>query len=76
MKQCSHFFETLSEDHRYFVDSSEDGNCVLCLINRKGPMTQEEIGEYMGLTKMRISQIQKSAQKRFLSKLNGVKIKN
>ena len=70
--KCCHFNNILTESHRYFIDSPEDDNCVLCLINRKGPMTQEEVGEYMGLSKMRISQLQKSAQKRFLLKLIAV----
>ncbi len=51
--------ELVPED-RYYVNSPEDNNCCCCLVNRKGPMTQEEIGKFMGLSKMRISQIQKS----------------
>jgi DNA-directed RNA polymerase specialized sigma subunit len=30
-------------------------------VNDKGRMTQDEVGHYLGLTKMRISQIEKQA---------------
>jgi DNA-directed RNA polymerase sigma subunit (sigma70/sigma32) len=61
---CRHYDHYLTEEERYFVNSPEDNNCVLCLIDRKGPMSQEEVGRYLGLTKMRISQIQKIAEKK------------
>lgn len=54
----------LSEDHRYFVESEEHNNCVFCLIDDKGPMTQEDISQYFNLTKMRICQIEKEAIKK------------
>lgn len=69
MKQCSHFSETLSEDHRYFVNSSNHSNCVFCLIDDKGKMTQEEVGRYFDLTKMRISQLEKQALDKFKKKM-------
>jgi transcriptional regulator len=57
---CKHYL-TLSEDHRHYVPSEEHGNCVLCLAEDKGPMTQAEIASYMGLSKMRICQIEHQA---------------
>lgn len=66
---CSHFSETLSEDHRYFINSPEHSNCVFCLIDDKGKMTQEEVGKYFGLTKMRISQVEKQALCKFTKRI-------
>lgn len=61
---CKHFIQILEESCRYYIDSPQDNNCVLCLIKRLGPMTQEQIGEYMNLTRMRILQIEKQAIKK------------
>lgn len=61
---CKHYKFTLTEEDRHYVDSLKDNNCVLCLVNRKGPMSQEEIGKYLGLCKMRVSQIQQIAEKK------------
>ena len=58
---CSHYACTLTQTDRHFISSQDHNNCVLCLVNDKGNMTQEEIGTYLGLTKMRISQIEKQA---------------
>ena len=69
MKQCSHFNERLSEDHRYFINSPNHDNCVFCLIDDRGRMTQEEVGKYFGLTKMRISQLEKQALLKFKKKM-------
>lgn len=57
---CKHYF-LLKEGHRHYIDSKEHGNCVLCLAEDKGPMTQAEIAGYMGLSKMRICQIEHQA---------------
>ena len=61
---CIHYLEILTEEHRHYVPSKEHNNCILCLVNEKGAMTQDEVGKYMGLTKMRISQIEKLAVKK------------
>jgi arginine repressor len=57
---CKHFAIILVEEDRHYVNSSEHNNCVLCLVEDKGPMTQEEIAKYFGLSKMRICQIKLS----------------
>lgn len=44
---CKHFKERLEEDDRYFIDSEEDLDCVLCLIDRKGSMTQQEVARLL-----------------------------
>lgn len=57
---CKHYLQ-LQEDHRHFVDAKDYGNCVLCLSEAKGPMTQAEIAGYIGLSKMRVCQIEHKA---------------
>lgn len=54
----------MTEEDRYHIESEEHNNCVLCLIDDKGSMTQEEISQYFKLTKMRICQIEKEAIKK------------
>lgn len=55
----------MTEEDRYHIESEEHNNCVLCLIDDKGSMTQEEISQYFKLTKMRICQVEKEALKKF-----------
>ncbi len=54
---------------RYFIRASDHNNCVICLVNKKGPMTQEEIGSYLGITKERASQLERLALEKFKKKL-------
>lgn len=64
--KCKHFGYELKEEERYYINSKEHNNCVLCLVEDRGPMTQEEVAQYFGLSKMRICQIEKRA----IEKLN------
>ena len=43
---------------RQWFDDPESQNCVI-LAAKKGPQKQEKIGEYFGLTRMRVCQIEK-----------------
>ena len=63
---CKHYIEELKEEDRHFINASDYNNCVLCLAEDKNGMTQAEIAQYLGLSKMRICQIEYQA----LSKLN------
>ena len=58
---CKHYDFVLLDKDRDFISSKEHNNCVICLVEDKGPMTQEQVGKYLGLTKMRISQIERQA---------------
>jgi DNA-directed RNA polymerase sigma subunit (sigma70/sigma32) len=62
---CKHYKHILRKEDRHFVDSAQHNNCVICLVDDKGKMTQEEVGNYLGLTKMRISQIERQALEKF-----------
>jgi DNA-directed RNA polymerase sigma subunit (sigma70/sigma32) len=58
---CRHYESILNENNRYYINSKEHNNCVLCLINDKGAMTQETVAFYFGVTKMRICQVESEA---------------
>jgi hypothetical protein len=62
---CAHYAFKLEEQDRHYVKSDTDNNCVLCLANRVGPMSYDKIAEYLGYSKMRISQIEKLALAKF-----------
>lgn len=66
---CIHRKNDLKKDERIEIDSPEDNNCVLCLVNRKGPMTHDEISQYFDLSKMRIGQIEQRALKKFKNRM-------
>jgi len=58
---CIHYEFILKKQDRYYIHSTSHNNCVLCLINERGAMTQDEVAKYFGVTKMRISQLEKRA---------------
>ena len=58
---CKHYNRKLEEKDRHYIENESCNNCILCLVEKKGPMTQGEIAEYFGVSKMRINQIEKKA---------------
>lgn len=58
---CKHYDYVLTEEHRHHVVSEEHDNCLLCLVEDKAPMTQEAVAQYLGVSKVFISQIEKTA---------------
>ncbi len=58
---CKHYIEKLTEEDRHFINASDYNNCVLCLAEVKDGMTQAEIAGYLGLSKMRVCQIEHQA---------------
>jgi transcriptional regulator len=69
---CGHYTIKLQESDRHYIDSPEDNNCVLCLSERKGPMTQSEIASYLGLCKMRICQIERRAMHKLSKRIKPI----
>jgi hypothetical protein len=61
---CKHYDFVMSQEHRHYINSSQHDNCVLCVAETEGPMTQEQVGSYFGVTKERISQIESAALKK------------
>lgn len=68
-KACEHSDKVLDSPERYYIKSQEHNNCLFCLIDDKGPMTQEEVSHYLGVSKMRISQIQRQAETKLKKRL-------
>ena len=66
---CSHYEKILIEEDRHHINAPEYNNCVLCLAGERGPLTQEEIAGYFGLSKMRICQLEKFALIKFNKKM-------
>lgn len=62
---CRHYGKVLEKGHRHYVVAPEYNNCVLCLVDKVGPMTQKQVGEYLDITKMRVSQVEERALKKF-----------
>jgi DNA-directed RNA polymerase specialized sigma subunit len=65
---CEHYKRKLNNKDRHFIQEENYNNCVLCLVNNKGPMTQEEVGNILNISKMRVSQLERRALKRFRKK--------
>jgi|ETNvirenome_6_85_1030632.scaffolds.fasta_scaffold00047_34 hypothetical protein len=59
------------EHYRMWIDCPEDDNCALKSIDKHGPMTLEMIADRLGVSIVRVSQIEKAA----LNKLSK-RIKN
>ena len=58
--KCPHY-SSLGENHRHYLNEPKYSNCLLCLVIEEGPIPQARIAEYLGLSKMRVSQIQRHA---------------
>jgi DNA-binding XRE family transcriptional regulator len=66
--RCKHYGRVLQDGDRHFVESEKHDNCVLCLVNEEGSMTQEQVGQYLQISKMRVSQIERQALKKIKRK--------
>ena len=51
------------ENCRHFLKSDKDLNCSIIAAN-SGPKTLQEIGDYYGISRMRVCQIEKSILKK------------
>lgn len=69
---CRHYALTLEESDRHYINEPKYNNCVLCLSEQEGPMTQAEIARYLGLSKMRVCQIEHQAVAKLKKKMNKI----
>lgn len=69
---CSHHSKPLEIDDRDHVFSPQHNNCVKCVAEDLGPLTQEEIARFLGVTKARVNQIERDALAKFMSRLSGL----
>ena len=61
--------ECLQQECRMWVDYGEDQNCSLISIYKNGPMTLDEVSKRIGVSLVRISQIEKKALKKLSKKI-------
>ena len=55
---------------RCWIDYPEDNNCIYNSINKNGPMTLDEIAKRLGISLVRVSQIEKEAMKKLYKRIN------
>ncbi|MEC7367618.1 MAG: sigma factor-like helix-turn-helix DNA-binding protein [Actinomycetota bacterium] len=61
--------EEIEEKHRMWIDYPEDDNCALKAIEKHGPMTLEQISKRLGVSIVRVSQIEKQALKKLSKRI-------
>tara|TARA_R100000008_G_scaffold42069_1_gene24227 strand:- start:633 stop:863 length:231 start_codon:yes stop_codon:yes gene_type:complete len=54
---------------RYWIDYPEDLNCTLACVNRRGALTLKEVADRIGVSYVRVKQIQDAAIKKINKKI-------
>lgn len=62
-KKCS------SEECRCWIDYPEDENCIYTAIEKHGAMTLEQVAKRLGISFVRVSQIEKAAIKKLSKRI-------
>ena len=57
------------EECRYWIDYPEDQNCALISVEKHGAMTLHEISKRLGISLVRVSQIEKQAIKKLSKRI-------
>lgn len=55
---------------RNYIEYPNDNNCCLVSIEKNGELTLEEVGERLGISFVRVHQIEQKAMKKLLKKLS------
>lgn len=59
---CEHYDFELQKGERYYIKAPDNNNCLFCVIEENPDgMTQGQIAEYLGISKMRVCQIEHRA---------------
>ena len=58
------------KDCKYWINYKDDLNCSLIAIEKNGPMTLRENADRLGLSFVRIKQIQDKAIRRFMTSVD------
>ena len=61
------------EDCRHWIDYEDDLNCSLIAVEKHGTMTLREVSDRMGITFVRVKQIQEKSLKKFMTRINKEK---
>jgi len=57
------------EPCRCWIDYPEDDNCINVSIEKHGPMTLQEVAKRLGISLVRVSQIEKQALKKLSKRI-------
>jgi len=57
------------DKERCWIDYPEDDNCVYTAIRKHGPMTLEQVAKRLGISLVRVSQIEKQALKKLSKRI-------
>jgi DNA-directed RNA polymerase sigma subunit (sigma70/sigma32) len=73
MKKCLEACKNLNtscpvKDCRYWIDYEQDLNCTLESVNKNDAMTLREVGDRLGLSYVRVKQIQDSVLNKITDK--------
>jgi len=69
-KGCPNLKKECTEDNcRYWIDYPEDDNCALVSIRKHGAMTLSEVSKRLGISLVRVSQIEKQAIKKLSKRI-------
>ncbi len=66
-KKCQ--FCDCEDKERCWIDYPEDNNCIHYAIHKHGSMTLEQIAKRLGISLVRVSQIEKSALKKLSKRI-------
>ena len=61
------------EDCRHWIDYEDDLICSLIAVEKHGTMTLREVSDRMGITFVRVKQIQDKSLKKFMTRINKEK---
>jgi|TARA_Y100000289_G_C3925279_1_gene152910 DNA-directed RNA polymerase specialized sigma subunit len=57
------------EESRSWIDYPEDDNCIYVAIEKHGAMTLDEVSKRLGISLVRVSQIEKQALKKLSKRI-------
>ena len=57
------------EKERHWIDYPEDENCIYVAIEKHGAMTLEQVAKRLGISLVRVSQIEKQAIKKLSKRI-------
>lgn len=74
MKSCTDCCRSLNEpcpfnDCRYHIEYEKDLNCSLIAVDKHGPMTLREVGERLGVSFVRIKQIEEKTKEKLSKRI-------
>jgi len=59
------------ENPRCYIDYPEDDNCINVAIEKHGAMTLEEVAKRLGISLVRVSQIEKQALQKLAKRIKN-----